>query len=126
MDTTNDDATIQTRKILFVTNSESGQANIILAMALEATTRPRVEVHLASFPVLKQRVERLSPKINFHPLDGKEMVEMIQTLGPWEEIFPHPPTTKSYEPYGRITGLILATWDGECAFCFIFLRTWVN
>ena len=33
MDATDDDATIQTRKILFVTNSESGQANTILAIA---------------------------------------------------------------------------------------------
>ena len=58
MDTTNGDATIRARKIPFVTNSESGQANTIMAMALEATTRPHVEVHIASFPVLKRRVER--------------------------------------------------------------------
>ena len=125
MDTTNDDATIQTRKILFVTNSESGQANTILAMALEATTRPHVEVHLASFPALKQRVERLSPKINFHPLDGKGMVEAMRVLGLTEETLPHPPTTKSYEPYGRKLEIVLTGWDGECTFCFVFLRMWV-
>ena len=78
MGTTKNDATIQTRKILFVTNSEIGQANTILAMALEATTRPHLEAHLASFPVLKRRVESLNPEINFHPLDGKAMVEMNQ------------------------------------------------
>ena len=120
MGATNDDAMIQTRKILFVTNSESGQANTILAMALEATTRPHVEAHLASFPVLKQRVERLSPKINFHPLGGKEMVEMLLARGFPGEDLPHPPTTKSYEPYGRKLALVLTGWDGECAFILFF------
>ena len=119
MDTTNDDSTTQTRKILFLTNSESGQANTILAMALEATTRPHVEVHLASFPDLKQRVERLSPKIHFHPLDGKRMGEMMRAPAVAGEMRPHPPTTKSYRPYGRMMEIILATWDGECAFCFV-------
>ena len=100
MDATNSDTIIQTRKILFVTNSESGQANTILATTLEATKRPHLEAHVASFPVLERRIERLSPKINFHPLDGKEMVEVMATQGFPEETLPHPPTTKSYEPYG--------------------------
>ena len=124
MDATNDDATIQARKILFVTNSESGQANTILAMALEATIRPHVEVHLASFPALKRRVERLSPKVNFHPLDGKGLLETIAARGLAEEMHPHPPTTKSYEPYGRMLALLVTGWDGECAFYFL-LQMWV-
>ena len=93
MDTAKGDTTIRVKKILFVTNSESGQANTILAMALEATTRPHVEAHIASFPVLKRRVERLSQKINFHPLDGKDMLEMLAAQGITEETIPHPPTT---------------------------------
>ena len=124
MDTTNDDASIQTRKILFVTNSESGQANTILAMALEATTRPHVEVHVASFLALKRRVERLSPNINFHLLDTKGMLETLAARGLIEEIYAHPPTTKSYKPYGRAMWLILTAWDGECTSCFL-LRMWV-
>ena len=124
MDTTNGNASIQTKKILFVTNSESGQANTILAMALEATTRPHIEVHIASFPALKRRIERLSPKINFHPLDGKDMFEMMTAQGVLEETFPHPPTTKSYEAYGQKMEAVLATWDGECALCLL-LRMWM-
>ena len=123
MDTANCDASIQTRKVLFVTNSESGQANTILAMALEAAARPHVEAHIASFPDLKRRVEGLSPKINFHLLDGKGMIEMMiertTAQGILEETLVHPPTTKSYEPYGRIMGLVLTGWDGECAFYFL-------
>jgi len=121
MDTKNGDAGIQTRKILFVSNSESGQANAILAMALEATTRPHVEVHIASFPALKRRVQRLSPKLNFHPLDGKDMFEMMAAQGISEENFPHPPITKSFGPCGRRALLVLTTWDGECA-SFLFPR----
>ena len=121
MDTTKGDTTIRVKKILFMTNSESGQANTILAMALEATTRPHVEVHIASFPALKRRVERLSQKINFHPLDGKDMLEMMAVQGiPWET-FPHPPTTKCCEPYDRTTTAILTVWNGECAFYFLLL-----
>jgi len=123
MDTTNSDTTVQARKILFVTNSESGQANTILAMALEATTRPHLEVHIASFPVLKRRIEELSPKINFHPLDGKALTEIVPARGLLEESLPHPPTIKSYEPYDRTFALIVTGWDGECASCFL-LRVW--
>lgn len=123
MDTINHDGTIQTRKILFVTNSESGQANTILAMAIEATTRLHVQVHVASFPTLMRRVERLSPKINFHPLDGKEMSELMAAQGISGETIPHPPTTKSFKPYGWMA-LVMAAWDGECALCSL-LRIWV-
>ena len=123
MDTTNGDATIQT-KILFVTNSESGQANTILAMALEVTTRPHVQVHVASFPVLKQRVERLSPRINFHPLDGKAMAEAMRARGLNVEKLSHPPTAKSREPYGHVIPAVLTVWDGECELCFL-LWMWV-
>ena len=119
MDTTNGDATTRAKKILFVTNSESGQANTILAMALEATTRPHVEVHIASFQALKRRVEKLSPKIHFHQLNGKDMLEMMAERGLSEETLPHPPTTKSYAPYGQSMGIVLTGWDGECAFCFL-------
>ena len=123
MGTTNADASIQT-KILFVTNSESGQANTILAMALEATTRPHVEVHVASFPVLKQRVERLSPRINFHPLVGRSMAEAVLARGFTVEELPHPPMAKSREPYGQVIPVLLTVWDGECEFCFL-LWMWV-
>ena len=124
MDTTNRDPAIPTRKILFVTNSESGQANTILAMALEATTRPHVEVHIASFPVLKRRVERLSPNINFHALDGTDLAQMMVARGFSEENVAHPPTTKSFKAYRQMMPAVLAGWDGDCVFCFL-LRIWV-
>lgn len=113
MDTQNG---VYTSKVLFLTHAENGQANTVLAMALEALTRPNVEVHIASFPVLKQRVERLSPKLIFHALDDKSMGEVLPSQGLPDDDYPHLPTCKSFAAYGWPLGLILTTWDGECAF----------
>jgi hypothetical protein len=77
MDAQNGDPRIRTRKILFLPNAESGQANTILALALEALTRPHVQVHVASFPILKRRVERPGPIPNFHTLDGVNMFRVL-------------------------------------------------
>ena len=116
MATNNGHATVLTKKILFVTNAESGQANTILALALEASARPNVEVHIASFPVLERRVDRLSPKLNFHPLDGKDMIEMYMSQGLSERDAPHLPTTKSFAGYGKVMAIAMTGWEGECAF----------
>ncbi|EEB97975.1 hypothetical protein MPER_02602 [Moniliophthora perniciosa FA553] len=63
--------------ILFITNSEHGQANVILAVAHELAQRPDVEVHVASFSKLQNRVAKLSMllpdasnAIQFHAIDG--------------------------------------------------------
>jgi len=45
--------------ILFITNSESGQANIILALVAELPSLPNAEVHVASFAALEKRVSSL-------------------------------------------------------------------
>ena len=117
MDAQNGDPCTHTRKILFLTNAESGQANTILALALEALTRPHVQVHAASFPTLKRRVERLSPVLNFHVLDGVDMLESRMVQGFTEDRTPHPPTRKSFAPYGWPLPLLVTGWDGKCAFC---------
>ena len=100
--------------LLFVTNSESGQANTILAMALEALTRPHVEVHIASFPALKRLVEKLDLRLNFHPLDGKSMAEAGLARGFSVGDLAHPPLCKSLVVDSRALWLGHASWDGEC------------
>jgi hypothetical protein len=117
MNSSNGHADIRTRKILFVTNSESGQANTILAMANEASRRPHVDVHIASFPVLERRVKKLSPKLNFHPLDGEDMLEVLRAQGVLERDLPHPPTTKSFAAYGKNLVTVMVCWEGKCASC---------
>jgi len=124
MGATNGNASTRTTKVLFLTNSESGQANTILALALEALTRPHVEVHIASFLKLKRHVERLSPKLNFHALDGKDMFEAIAAKGLTEDSFAHPPTRKSFAAYGWNLALVLTVWDGERTFCSFFRYGW--
>lgn len=105
---------VRAKKILFLTNAESGQANTILATAHEASTRPNVEVHIASFPILERRVQKLSSKLNFHPLDGKDLVEVLRVQGYLESNLPHPPTTRDYTAYSEYLAAIIAGWDGEC------------
>jgi hypothetical protein len=48
------------KTVLFMTVAEAGQSNSILALALELLTHPNVDVHVASFPVLRKRAEELS------------------------------------------------------------------
>jgi hypothetical protein len=115
--TNNGHAATRTRKILFVTNPESGQANTILAMAHEASTRPHIEVHIASFAIFERRVKSLSPRLNFHLLNGKDMVQVLTAQGFSERELPHPPTTKSFAAYGKILWSMLTAWDGECTSC---------
>lgn len=121
MDPSNAQVGIQTRKILFVTNAESGQANTVLALALEASLRPSVEVHVASFPILKHRVEKLSPKLNFHSLDGDHMFEVFSKQGFLERDMSSPPTTKSFVPYEDMSRG-LTVWNGECKFLSLIGR----
>jgi hypothetical protein len=74
------------RSILFVTNSELGQASVILAVAHEFLLRPGYKVHIASFPALQPEVEELNATAarlsngacstaRFHSLAGKSMKE---------------------------------------------------
>jgi hypothetical protein len=123
MDANSGNTEVRPKKILFITNAESGQANTILALALEASTRPRIEVHIASFPVLKSRIERVSSKFHFHPLDGKHMLEALAAQGLTERDLPHPPTSKSLAGYDNL-GLAIVGWDGECAFRSSFVYGW--
>jgi hypothetical protein len=90
------------RKVLFFTHAESGQANTILALALELKSRPHVQVHIASFPSLSRRVHELNQEINFHPLDGTDMVHTLPSWGLTEESMKHPPLSKSWDFYDRL------------------------
>jgi hypothetical protein len=124
MGTQDGDPHTHARKILFSMNAESGQANTIPAMALEALARPHVEVHVGSFLILKRRVEGLSPKPKFHALDGVDMLKAWATQGLTEGGASHPPTHKNFAPYGRSLALLLTGWDGKCAFSPFFECGW--
>lgn len=80
--------------ILFLTNSEHGQTNVILATAYELLLRNEFDVHIASYPALEPRVEWLKKQAEsvrkenhgipstrsqafFHPVKGVSIIENI-------------------------------------------------
>ena len=79
-------STISPKRVLLLTNSEYGQANVFLATsyALLTLEDEDVEVHFASFPPVKPLVSTTSDHaqqdrpgarpIIFHPIDGLDMV----------------------------------------------------
>ena len=75
------------KRVLFMTYSEHGQAQIHLSTAFELLSQPDVEVHVASFEELAPRTVQISQlfnqqdesshlkKINFHLIDYPSMVK---------------------------------------------------
>ncbi|KAL4957557.1 diacylglycerol acyltransferase-domain-containing protein [Aspergillus filifer] len=82
-----------TTKVLFLANSEHGQTNIVLAIIHELLVRGGVDVHLASFPVLEKRLEKLlhdneesydadyRSRVHFHPVRGPSNTEIFIRTG---------------------------------------------
>ena len=61
--------------ILFITSSDHGQANVILAVAEQLLRRSKSSfaIHIASTALLAQRVSQLGHNVNFHLLPGSSM-----------------------------------------------------
>ncbi|KAL4803377.1 diacylglycerol acyltransferase-domain-containing protein [Aspergillus unguis] len=68
--------------VLFLANSEHGQTNLVLAIIHELLLQGKIDIHLASFPVLEKRLNKLlhdneqsydaayKSRIHFHPVRG--------------------------------------------------------
>ena len=106
-------------RILFITNSESGQANTTLALVAELLSRPDTEVHVASFSALEKRVAALrdsafswpsSSSLTFHAIHGVDMNTALRQRGIRDEDLIHSPTTKSYKAYD-IASAIVTAWS---------------
>jgi hypothetical protein len=72
------------KKILLLTSSEYGQANVVLAVAYEMLLRQQHEIHIASFAPLKGRVESLNELFQdkcvpatFHTVFGPSALEAL-------------------------------------------------
>ena len=91
--------------ILFITNSESGQADTILALVAELLSRPNAEVHVVSFAALEKRVSTLrdnissqpSSSLTFHTIQDVDMNTSPRQRGIKDEDLIYSPTTKSYK-----------------------------
>ena len=92
------------RSILFLTYSEHGQANVHLATAWELLKRDDYDLHLASYAVLKPRIEELNkefalqnaqganvktPEVAFHEFRGIPMMDYAKLNN---IPFPHSPS----------------------------------
>ncbi|KAI1330776.1 hypothetical protein F5Y16DRAFT_396268 [Xylariaceae sp. FL0255] len=79
--------------VLFITHAESGQINVELATAQALMeTRPKIDIHFASFPRARAKVDRVSAlavaktkaarPITFHKIPGPERFDaLLRGLG---------------------------------------------
>ena len=74
------------KKILFLTNSQYGEAQVVLAVAQDLLSRGNCDVHIASYHDLSPRIEALrdgtfgkwpreSSSLTFHEFSGLSMHE---------------------------------------------------
>lgn len=116
------------QKLLFLTNSEHGAANVHLAVSYEILVAHQdVEVHYVSFPRMEKHVQVISdlasksmPNVKmqpiiFHSLSGPTITETIsqQIKMPFCDAVTHPPgvagAIKSYQSLSAFA----AGWTGE-------------
>ena len=78
------DTTRKQKKIIFLTSSEYGQANVILAVAYEMLRLQQHEIHVSSFAPLKDRIKHLNELIpdnhvpaTFHTVFGTSALEAL-------------------------------------------------
>jgi hypothetical protein len=78
------DTTRKQKKVAFLTSSEYGQANVILAVAYEMLLLQQHEIHVASFSPLKARIKSLNELVPdnhvpaiFHTVFGPSALEAL-------------------------------------------------
>lgn len=74
------------KKILFLANSEHGQTNIVLALTHELILHPDIDIHIASFPALRKRVDKLlhdnAPRYREKDISTASRVHFHEVRGP--------------------------------------------
>lgn len=102
------------RKLLFFTHPESGQANVILSLALELKfTRSSAHRVLSKSFSPCTWIQPCDQRFNFHPLDGTDMVHTLPSWELSEESMKHPPVSKSWDFYDRLLVPALVVWGGQ-------------
>lgn len=105
------------KNIVFLTHSEYGQANVILAVVYELLLLQQYDVEVASFAPLKPRIKDINELVpnnafpaNFHTVTGLSLMEALRAKG--EFIGPYPPGIKGASDTYRVTiPAIATTWD---------------
>lgn len=94
--------------ILFLTNSELGQASVILAVAEEVALTPGSRIHLGSFSPLAQAVP---DGVKFHCLPGPSMKQVFASIG--VDFLPkhRPGLIGTSSGFAKAYSRVLAPWD---------------
>jgi hypothetical protein len=107
--------TSEQKKVLFLTASEYGESNVVLAVAYELLLRQKYEVHIASFSPLESRVKEISSlaasaassQAVFHTVAGPSIDELLNAR---EDFFgPYPPGIRGALDSFRITIPVVVT-----------------
>ena len=113
------------KTVLFITLAEAGQSNSIFALALELLTHPNVDVHVASFPVLRKRAEELSSSARvverkhpgstfaFQEIDGMNFQEATESKGVPEAAWSHPPLARTHDEGLNKFVILGIGWSGN-------------
>lgn len=107
------------KNILLLTNSEYGQANVMLAVVHELVLQCEFDIHIASFPVLEQRINdvyatltsKMVSSLTFHALPGQSLIEAIASNGHDFGTGHRPVARGSIKSYDAIQDIV-APWDG--------------
>ncbi|KAL2064290.1 hypothetical protein VTL71DRAFT_4784 [Oculimacula yallundae] len=114
------------RSVLFLTNCELGQSNVILAVAYELLKKGDLDVHIASWTALEPRVLRLSrqlfgpeaenetKRITFHSIPGLSMFDSaMKNFGQGRHTLQHKPGYAGTKHVREMTPQMLAAWTPE-------------
>ena len=105
------------QSVLFFTNSELGQASVILAVAYEVAILSEYDVNIASFAPLQGQVnalnENFNTKINWHTISGKSMKECLAANG-FDFLPKHAPRVQgAVKAYKECLPHVIAPWTPE-------------
>ena len=101
------------KTILLLTNSELGQANVMLAVLHELLQHHDFDVHIASFPQLESRVTEVGSEHNratFHAFQSPSIADCVARIG--LENVPHPPGIWNASSVYRTACDCLLCWTG--------------
>lgn len=113
--------------VIFFTNSDHGQSNVVLATLYELLREDLLDIHVASWVSLQHRIEELIDQvrrdnpaknissIQFHDLaDAPGIAALLKARGKKNKAdVPHPPGRLGAERIELLTARALTAWEPE-------------
>lgn len=112
------------KTVLFLVNSEHGLTNVHVATAAALLVNyPDIEVHFASFPLLRGKLKRVSSyarvtkpaasEIIFHELKGVSYTNATEKQGKFLENIPHPPAAAGIGHFTKDIQVWISPWSAK-------------